>query len=109
MKLDPDQQAFLKLWYTHVHNQPCLACGSFVTIEAAHLSVFPSRKTRGQMQPRSHKTEAAFACIPLCSDHHKAQHQISEHTWLEQNIPGGLIGAVGWIAREAFNLEWREP
>jgi hypothetical protein len=107
MKLNSDQQALLKLWYAHVHNQPCLSCGGISHVEAAHLSVFPSRKTRGQMQPRSHKTEAAFACIPLCERCHKAQHQISEYTWLEQNIPGGIAGAIGWIAREAFNPEWR--
>jgi hypothetical protein len=58
------------------------------------------------MQPRR-VNESIFACIPLCSDCHKAQHQISEHLWLEQNIPQGLAGAIGWIAREAFNTEWR--
>ena len=108
MNLNPDQQALLKLWYIHIHNQPCLACGAYSHIEAAHLNVFPSRKVKGQMQPRSHKTEAAFACIPLCKEHHLAQHQISEHLWLEQNIPGGITGAIGWIAREAFNPEWRD-
>lgn len=103
----------LAAWYMHVKAAPCLACGSRLNIEAAHIQAFPSRKVTAQMQPRSHKTEAAFACIPLCAGCHRIGrdciHNGNEGDWLERRVAGGRAMAIGWIARElASQLEERD-
>lgn len=104
MKLDPDQQALLKLFYEYVRGQPCLRCGTISQIEVAHILSIPSSKIPGQLMPRSHKTLAAFGAISLCSNCHRlgndSLHNFGNETvWLEQEILGGYARAVSHVLK----------
>lgn len=74
----------LRKFYRYVKWQPCTRCHSPGPSDAAHVQVFLSEKT-GLLMPRSHKTIAAYACIPLCKPCHLELHEIGERQFEEIN------------------------
>jgi hypothetical protein len=75
----------LKRFYDFVAKQPCLRCGRY-GVQIAHIESIISPKTGLPMQ-RSHKTLAAWGCLPLCS-------------WCHNDAPD----AIGKVGEEAFFL-----
>ena len=62
---------------------------------------------KSSQAPRGHKGLSAFSAIPLCYDCHRGPrgiHSGREDDWLDENVPGGRLGAAGWIIRTLATL-----
>lgn len=93
------RDALLHEWYDYLSALPCLACGA-QPVEIAHFSLLPSSKS-GDLMPRSHKTLAAFAALPLCPNCHRHDDDSvhghgSEQVFLHAK---GIRYPAGWIAK----------
>jgi len=89
----------LREWYGFVKWLPCCVpgCSEQPPTEAAHVRVMLSTKTGGLLG-RSHKGRAAWACIPLCKEHHLEQHERGEFRFgQEQRLDYGQVVATNLV------------
>lgn len=98
-------EELLAEWYPYIKSLPCYVSGERGRSEAAHIKLIPSGKT-GELLPRSHKTIAAFSCIPLTPELHRlgrdSIHAIGEQRFFEHH---GVPHPAGWLfGRLAFFL-----
>ena len=88
-------------YYTYLASQPCAGCGH-VPVIIHHIHGMASLKT-GQVMPRSHRTKARYAAIPLCPGCHRQIHEVGEEQFfMERGRPAGW--AVSLAVR--YLAEW---
>ncbi len=78
-------KAVLNDFYGFVASQPCESCGR-TPVQVAHIEglahgTVPGTGYYPPFAPRSHTTEAAFCCIPLCDECHQQLHKIGERKY----------------------------
>jgi hypothetical protein len=60
-----------------IRQLPCVVCGNHIETEAAHIR-FADRRAAKSYTGKQQKPDDRWA-IPLCSFHHRQQHNIGEH------------------------------
>ena len=61
-----------------IRSLPCVVCGDLIQTECAHIRFAEPRLQK----PNSRGLKPPDYCtIPLCSQHHRAQHETSEKDW----------------------------
>lgn len=71
-------------YYEFVARKPCAINPTHGHVILHHIRGMASLKT-GKTMPRSHKTLARYAVIPLCPDCHDKVHNVGENEWFAEN------------------------
>lgn len=62
-----------------IRNLPCLICGENISTEAAHIRY--ADRTAGKRQTGLGERSDDCFILPLCGNHHRAQHTTNEKRW----------------------------
>lgn len=68
-----------------IRQLPCLCCGTRRNIEAAHVRY--GDQTYGKRETGAGERPSDIWCVPMCTDHHRAQHAVNERQfWIARGI-----------------------
>jgi hypothetical protein len=66
---------------SYIRGLPCIICGDPTRTEAAHVR-FADLTVGKRPVGKGEKPDDAWA-LPLCGEHHRAQHMVNERSWWE--------------------------